>query len=347
MSHGKINKDQQNDELTLDRLNNFLARLLGKRNKSPQEIKHPTSDGKFVLIIIAMVLFLWGLTGVYYIPEHNYGLILHNGKLDHIRTGFAIGIDFPYPFSDVVTLDNNTVNISIGKLDSTNTYTVISSDGKELQLSAEISYHISDPRQYFIFHYQENSNSEQVVKWLVQTSIQNYMLGESSNEVLHASTIVIANDIRKLSSNSMNSYGLTIDKLAITGLSNKSLQQTVATEDISGKTGNLAAQIIDEANRYKINKTQETKTVVANFNQLLPQFLDNPQAISQLIYYKMLSSIPAPESAIPKYLLLNLSLEQLKAKIDGGGLKTVSDKEESDLRVLNRSVDRERIFKGR
>jgi regulator of protease activity HflC (stomatin/prohibitin superfamily) len=344
MNHGKIDKEKA--QTTLDKWNNAIARILGKRDKKRIDYKKPTSDGKFGLIVIGMVIFLWLLTGIYYIPQNMSGIIMHNGIVTNVKSGIAIGIDYPYPLSDLAVIDTASDSFSIGKTEN-DKFVVISKDNKSLQMIVELAYRISDPARYFVSHYQENADLKQAIKGQVQSSIQAYTVNINSNELLSASSIVTANDIRKNSESDLSNFGITIEKLAIIKLSNlDKLEQKNTTTNLNAT--NSINIIIKQALQYKSYIESDVKLEVEEFNALLPQYKSNPNTIAQLMYYKMLSSVPQAESATPDFSLLQGSLSEFKQKIDMGVFdKNQSSTQDSDVRRLDRSVDRQREFKGR
>lgn len=351
MNHGKI--DKQKPQTALDKWNNALARILGKREKIPSDgnSQIPTSDGKFGFIVIAMVIFLWLLTGIYYVPQNTYGIIMHNGKVSSVKAGIAVGIDYPYPFSDIAVIDNISNNLSIGKVDNER-FVVISANNKPLQMIVEVIYRVTDPRQYFIAHYQENTDSKQTIKWQVQSLIQSYVVNKQSSELLGGSNIVIANDIRRQSESQLADFGIKIEKMTIVKLSNLDLQlQQGKSSSISSSstTNSPIGEILNQAKQYQSYVNNDLESQVKEFHKLLPEYRSNPDVVAQLMYYKMLSSIPASESAVPDFSLLRSSLDEFKNRINNGSISTQQSNgiEESDVRKLNRTVDREREFKGR
>ena len=166
MSHGKIDKDPQNNDGLVERLNRVLARLMGKKpaNRAPKVAPVVPSNRRFILIVVGMIVLLWGLTGIYYIPEDNYGLIFRNGKITHSVKGMDLGITLPYPLSNVETLDAGINNLSIGK-ESGNLFQLTTQDNQTLQLTAELSYTIIDPQKYYTSYYQETSDLNQKIAW--------------------------------------------------------------------------------------------------------------------------------------------------------------------------------------
>ena len=84
--------------------------------------------------------------------------------------------------------------------------------------------------------------------------------------------------------------------------------------------------------------------MVNEYNQLLPQYHANKKMVAELMYYKMLSSIPR-ESAAESFPLLDLSHDQFLAWVKNPQLLTnpssnVANRD--DIRQVNRDVNRGR-----
>lgn len=344
MNRGNTNKDPESSPNKLDRLNQALARLMGKKDSSLKDNSVP-SNNKFLLIVLAMLLGMWFLTGIYYVPEGNYGLILESGKVSRVTTGVRVGITLPYPLADVVTLDATPNKVSFGGSESMDqAYTIATNDQEQLNMAVKFSYLISDPQKYYISYYQENSNLDLKISWLLKTILQDYFVHYQSQQILQNSTIVMSNEIRQISASILAGYGLQIDKLEISKISkvNKNINTRITDKSYEQS---LTESIVNEAILYKNNKAQETRDLTDQFNQLLPQYIANPKVIKELMYYKMLSNIPA-ESA-PSYSLLSLTLGQFLDLVNNRRLNGVAEEESRGLRLVDRSIDRERIFKGR
>lgn len=347
MSHGKIDKDPQNNDGLVERLNRVLARLMGKKpaNRAPKVAPVVPSNRRFILIVVGMIVLLWGLTGIYYIPEDNYGLIFRNGKITHSVKGMDLGITLPYPLSNVETLDAGINNLSIGK-ESGNLFQLTTQDNQTLQLTAELSYTIIDPQKYYTSYYQETSDLNQKIAWLVMANTQKYFLHYNRVELLNASSIVLANEIRQQSTQQLASYGLQLDKFNILTLQSiGNLPSVSAASESSPASQNLplSAKLMQQALSYQQTSQAKTESMMLEYKQLLPQYRANKSAIVELIYYKMLSSIPA-ESTAESYPLLKLTQEQFMRLIQNPtqNLSSIGADSRSDIRAVDRSVNRQR-----
>ncbi len=346
MSRGNIDNNSSGPTL-VDRLNARLARLMGKKDQHKFNKPSVPSNKQFLIILIIMVVFLWLLTGFYYIPDNNYGLILKRGKIDKVENGLQIGFTLPYPFAEVVLIDASNSNITIGKQGNNEYNPVVTSDNRRLVMAAEISYRINDPRKFFLTFYQDDMNLDQRVNYLAMAITQDYMLHQQSTNLLKSSTIVTSNDIRRLSNTILEKYGIELTKYAINILSVNN-QQIQLSQKLSSSDSNLANKLLEEANQYSQAKSAETQQITQEFKQYLTQSHSSKDAVSELMYYKMLSSIPR-ESGIESYPLLSKSLASLKSLVNDTLIESgsISKIDLNDVRAVNRNVDRERIFKDR
>lgn len=343
MSHGKT-------ESAVDRLNRKLAKLMGKKDpNSPIKTPSIPSNNKFTVIIITMLLVLWGLTGVYYVPNQSYGIILTNGKINQVINGMDIGVTFPFPFSDIVNLDSSENTLNLASSSNESGILAATEDGSVLNLNANLSFTISDPQKYYLNYYQENSDLNQKINWLMAAIVQDYFIHRQSQKLMQSSSIVTANEIRNLSMIVLRNYGLQINTFNIKSLQNISQ----AKASLPKKSNDLtpAKQIMTEAAQYQAQKLSQTESMVAEFNNLLPQYQANKTAIVELMYYKMLSQVNAKSSMAESFQLLKLSeSEFLRIESNPSGVYSVTSSKSStndDVRAVDRNVDRQREFKDR
>ena len=348
MNHGK-----PNHENFLDHLNDRLARLMGKRDKPLKPNKSPIPGNfKFGIIIFTMLLFLWVLTGLYYVANGTYGLILQNGKIKNVINGMKIGITLPYPFADVIILDSSINKTSVGRIanSSSKPFYILSQDNQQLSITAEIAYSIIEPKRFYLNYYQDNLNLDQEIQFLTMAIIEDYTLRHDSSYLLETSNIIISNELRKLSDEILINYGLKLNKLTIVAIQNVSATSNLAESQQTPTS--LEQQLLLQAVNYQKAKQIETANLRESYNQLLPQYRANSNAIVELMYYKMLNSLPA-ESAVASYPLLNLNLAELTNLVESNGtvsessLLSAQQASRENPRALNRDIDRQRIFKDR
>lgn len=348
MSHGNLNNNSSGG--IVDRLNGFLARLMGKKNNLPNNnSKKPLntpSNSKFIVIVMLMGTFLWGLTGLYYVPDGYFGLIGQNGKIIKVVKGLSLGMAVPYPFSSLDVINSDDMSFSIGN-ESENSLTSITKDKQQMSLSIQVKYQVKDPTIYFKNFYQETSDDNLRMKWIVLATTQAYMQTKSASDLISSSKVIAANEIAVLTNKMLSKYGLNIIELNITNLRLVShIESPVAINAAPSKVFNsgFGVQIINQAQLYAKNEASEVQSMNQQFNSLLPQYQANKQTIRELMYYKMLSSVPIAHAE--SYQLLSLTESQF-VQMAMVGQKSVSGLFNYESRDHIRSVVRERIFQDR
>ena len=108
--------------------------------------------------------------------------------------------------------------------------------------------------------------------------VQDYFIHHNSQQLMQSSTIVTANEIRSLSMLVLRNYGLKINAFNIKSLQNVS--QIKASLPKKSNDLTPSKQIMAEAIQYQTQKSLETESMVAEFNNLLPQYQTNKTLLS-------------------------------------------------------------------
>lgn len=329
MNRGKSNNSQG----IVDKLNIMLSRLMGKRSVSDFKKNTPKAPAnqKFAAVFFVISFVLWMLTGVYYIPENQAAIFLHGGKVVGVSNGMTVKVDIPYPFSNVEMIDTSVNNISIGTESSP--VTIINKDQVAQQIYIYSNYQVSDPQKYFLSFYQDGASLNKQVSLVIQEHIQRYFLNLTQDQFNDIGKSVSENEILSQVNLETNKIGIKISKLAIHFVSIKPHVEKV----INRSSEPLSSQVIDTANKYSIWKTTQAKQMKADFDDLLPQYVNNHKTISELLYYRMVASVP--ESVNADFL----SMDFIKTSSTESSLVNSSN----DIRNVNRNVVRERSFEGR
>src|SRR4051812_1619374 len=66
-----------------------------------QRLSLKMGDMKLTLILTFTLVILWVLTGVYYLTDNQYGIIIRGGRITKVDKGLKVGFDYPYPFSQI------------------------------------------------------------------------------------------------------------------------------------------------------------------------------------------------------------------------------------------------------
>jgi regulator of protease activity HflC (stomatin/prohibitin superfamily) len=341
MNHGKT-------ESGLDRLNRRLAKLMGKRDNKPSPAPKIPSDGKFAGIMLILLVCLWGLTGIYYIPVNSFGIISLNGQLKQIKSGVALGMTLPFPFSDIIVLDADNIEIKVTNATTSHTTPSLmawSKDNQQLSLAVAAQFRLTNPQYYFSNYYQETSSLNSKMNALLASVIMNYLSKQTLATSLAQNHALLANNIQQLAMPVLANYGFSLTKLSVQSVESVKLTTTQANSKNTPQS--LAQQVLAQAQAYAQYKQQQTAAVVADFNQELANYQQNPSLTKQLIYYKMLSQVPKTMPESQNYALLNLTESQFLYRKDVDQQMVSTTNSLVDLRAVNRQVVREREYKGR
>lgn len=348
-----MNHGNHDNKSTVDKLNQWIARLFGKKSaidqvQPPQKPQDSISgNAKFTVIVTGIMTVLWLLSGLYYVRDNEFGVVLKSGEVNEVVHGLKFGVTLPYPFGEIVIFANDINNVVKPSENQDNKF--LTADNKEFVVGIDFSYSIESPEKFFINYYQGNDDFKQHVSGAVMSLIQEYLLRHNSSELLSVNTIIIANEIRELSSNDLEQSGVRLDKLTITSLQENVEESTMVKSPsvaVVKSESDTINQLLSEAQLYKQNIANQTESEINEFNKLLTEYKTNPAMVAELLYYKMLSKIPAINLE-NQYKLLNSNLSELeKQQISS----TTTNNDRNSLRksrTVNREVIRERVFKER
>ncbi len=202
----------------VENLNKLLGRLMGKKDNSPPPKPEQTSNTTFSVIILFSCLLLWICTGFYFLSENEYGLILNNGKVVDVKRGIKVGFSLPYPFGNVEIIDATPIKaVTIGDTPA-NSFTVLDENLSPVLISAKFSYQITNPKVLYQNRLQDQDDFDTEILWLVQSNIRDAITLKSSSELKSANLTVLSNEISGKLSSVLVSYGIVLDKFAITGI---------------------------------------------------------------------------------------------------------------------------------
>ncbi len=337
----KKNQPRENIDNLVNKINNKIAKILGKKGNSKNSFNGQNNKVKiknwiFTLTIIFLLIFLWAITGFYYLSDNQYGVVTRNGKIARVVKGIKFGFNAPYPI-DQLYLINAAVseNIHIGKASFDDAdYIILSKDLKPFEFTANFTYQIIEPRDLFLSILQNDNKIVEIVKWKMRVAIRQYIANKIEGELLDTNLIVTANEIRYKLNKDLLNYGIKINKLDIESLNKFKTNTLIKKND---EPIDIVNKLLLAANEYHQNQIALTKVNIDKFNKLLIQYQKNPQNIIEQMYYDMLLSIPS--NMQDNYALLNLSLSEIFSL---SNQDEQTEKVRKNLRDLSRIVKRYR-----
>ncbi len=340
MNRGNNKKPSSNFDEWVDRINRKLSRLLGKKNDNKLP-RNKTSALTFSFIILTSVLVIWCATGFYYLQDNQYGVIVRMGKLSYVVKGIKVGLTLPYPFEQIVVFNggaNNTVKIGDVTADDAK-FVVLSKELEPVTISARFTYQITNPEDLYTNYLQEDNDLGEVISWHLKSQIHEYISEKTIVDLKNSNSIVIANELRNLVNDDIESYGIKITKLNIESLYQVNVSPILETQKVA-HANPIATELIKEAKLYYQEQIEIAKNNVDTINQLIPAYEQNPDGVATELYYEALKQIPVNKNN--NYPLLDLSLSELLIKINVLESKSEDNSYTEDFREVRRERNFER-----
>ncbi len=272
------------------------------------------------LMIIAGLLMVWLLSGIYKVQEGEEAVIIRFGKF--VRTGTAgLNYHLPSPFETlVIERVNKSRRVEIGYRSSqgyqggSSNYIaaeslMLTGDQNIIDLNCDVMWHIKNLEAY-VFN---SASPEETVKAAAESAIR---------EVIGASTIVsvlsnqkqeIADKIEKLTQKILDNYnvGITIEKVQLlkaeppaevidayrdvqTSRADKerSINQAQSySNDVLPKARGEAAKITQEAEGYKQSAISKAEGDTNRFKAILSQYNNSKQVTRDRLYLEMVEQV--------------------------------------------------------
>ncbi len=336
MNRGKTNpKTLTGVDRVVEQLNQKIARMLGKNGGHKKPSPKKTTNFTFSIVIFCCSLILWITTGVYYLSENQFGIILKFGEIVRVEKGIKVGFTAPYPFGGVEVLSSDISQlIDFSNLPQT-TPTFLSRDLGLVNVDGKFNYQIYDPSLLFQNILQKQTNMDTYVSILVQNELRDYFSKKLKSDILKENLTIAAGEIRDNVNQKMSGYGIKIIKLNISSLEDYQSKSGGNILSNTTESVSLVDRLLQSANEYHQNTISETKTQIAEFRDLLPEYQRNPESVVERLYFETKNAIPSNYS----YPLLNMNLEELIMLYNlHGKVAPVSNRE----RHFDRSVNRNR-----
>lgn len=202
MNNPKFSIDEQ-----IERVNKKIAKLLGKKDNN--NTNDNLSFSKFILLLIFNLLFLWSITGFYFIGSNQYAIFYKNGKMIDIIKGVKIGFTYPIPFGDYQLINANLENTL--SIDS-NKEEVLSNDLKPFKVNVIFSYKINNIKNFYKnFGFVQDINK--LIFLLLNVKLREYIASKNSVLLTNNSLIAQGNEFRDNLNKEFEIYGINISKL--------------------------------------------------------------------------------------------------------------------------------------
>lgn len=335
----------------VDKLNAKIAKILGKRNnKQKNHTQNPQkhddndliSDFTYIIVTLLCLLILWIATGVYYVNVGTTAIIYNRGSVSEVINGPKFGVTLPYPFSDVDVVDT-TVSDMLNLANSDVNYSAITKDGLTINLFTQFSYQLTNPLKLYSSYLVNTDNIENIVRYETQYVLHNFISQTPYENLEKSNLTLMGNSIKNMVNSVLAPSGVevvkvNISKLQLANTPNTSIEPAINNNETLNPSM-VAIKLIQQSKLYQADRIALTKNRIIKFNELFKLYQQNRQVTVDQMYKDTIDQIPVMKE--DKYPLLSKSLAQL-INLGRANISSATQNDASQVRVLNRSVNRER-----
>ena len=197
-----------------------------------------------VLIALACILVMIGLSGIVVTQENEYSLIRQFGKVDHIVT--EAGISFRIPFvQSVDKLPKETLLYDLSASD------VITSDKKTMITDSYILWRITDPLKFAQTLNSSISNAESRLDTIVYNSTKNVISSMRQEDVINERDGALSQAVIDNIGNTLDQYGIELLSFETKHLDLPSDNKAAVYERMISERDNIAATYTAEGNSQR------------------------------------------------------------------------------------------------
>lgn len=310
--------------MTLQNILKTIEEMLNNSNSSSNKAKNKKPNSKIIFTIFIVVLIaITGFTSYFMVDETEKAVVLQFGKFDrtvgaglHFKLPFGIEKNYNVPTQIIQnqTFGFRTAKADVVSLRSSGDYsnesTMLTGDLNIINVEWIIQYRISNPENWLF-----NVNNKEKTLRDISISIVNQLVGDYYiTDVLGDARTEIEESALVLMNKYFNNYELGINVTAVR------LQNIVppvgsvqdAFEDVNKavqdmnrlinegreaynkeipKSRGLAEQLLQQAQGYATERTNQALGDVARFKSVLTEYNRNPQITRDRLYYETIESI--------------------------------------------------------
>jgi membrane protease subunit HflK len=287
-------------------IDDVLKNLFGKFGKGGGDggdgkSSGPSITGKGIAIVVAIAIFIYGVSGFYTIKEAERGVILRFGEFHALAQP---GLQWRLRFIDEVTPVNVQTIRAMGSAGS-----MLTEDENVVSVEMEVQYRVVDPQQWMF----AVINPEQSLSQAFDSAIR-YVVGHSRmDDVLTAGKEVARQRVLEELEGIINPYQMGVEIVDLNFSNARPPEQVRAAFDdaiaaqedeerfireaeayareIEPRARAQVNRMNEEAQAYKERAILEAQGEVARFEELLPQFEAAPEVTRQRIYIETLESV--------------------------------------------------------
>jgi membrane protease subunit HflK len=340
------------DQLWRD-FNQRINRLFG--NKSGGSGNGKSGGGGFpdmkgagigVMVIAAIVLFLWLISGFFIVQEGQTGVVLTFGKDNKQMAPAGFNWRWPYPIQthEIVNVSQvRTVEVgyrSTVKNKQPKEALMLTDDENIIDIQFAVQYKLKDPSDW-IFN---NREQEDTVRQVAETAIREIVGKSKMDSVLYEGREKVAIDVGKLMQEIVDRYklGALITNVTMQGVQppeqvqaafddavkagqNREQQKNEGqayANDVVPKARGAASRLMQESEAYRARVVANAQGDAARFKQVLVEYQKAPTVTRDRMYLETMQQIFASTTKVlvdarSGSNLLYLPLDKLVAQTAG------------------------------
>lgn len=258
--------------------------------------------GGFLLVLVAIALAIWMLTGFYTVEVGSQGVVQRFGKyVATVPNGW--GWRFPWPIETVIEVDTAGVKPTSYKS------SVLTAEPNMVELEVAVQYRIKNPQDY-LFNVR---NPEETLGQVSESVIREVVGRDDQQAILESKRLEIAQATRDIMQRTLDSYGagLEVVEVRITGVQvpeavqqsqrdsvkakadreREVLEARAYANEILPRAEGQAARQVQEAEAYKAQIVQEATGDASRFNQLLTAYEKAPAVTRERLYIETVEQV--------------------------------------------------------
>ena len=332
------------DEM-LKKLQEKFGGLFGGRGDGGGSI--PQAGPLGIGIVIAVLLLVWALSGIYIIDEGRRGVVTQFGAF-HDITG--PGPHWHARFIQSVEKVNvdQIRSVELG-FDDTGESVMLTQDENIIELKFSLQYKVKDPRDY-LFNVRD---PDAVLRQAAESAIREIVGKSTLDKVITTGRTEIAADTMKLLQQTLDHYKVGLELTSVNmqkaqapeqvqdafadAVKAREDEQRLKNEaeayanDILPRARGAAARRLEEANAYKSKVIADAEGEASRFESVLAEYKKSPEVTRERLYLETMESVLERSTTVMVdveggnnllYLPLDqiMKRQQLPAGFNGSGM---------------------------
>jgi membrane protease subunit HflK len=296
-------------------------------------------SGSFILVLAAIAVAGWMLSGFYTVEVGSQGVVQRFGKyVATVPNGW--GWRFPWPIEQVTDVDVAGVKPTSYKS------SVLTAEPNMVELEVAVQYRIKNPQDY-LFRVRD---PEETLGQVSESVIREVVGRDNQQAILESKRLEIAQSTREIMQRTLDFYGagLEVVDVRITGVQVPEAVQQSQRDSVKAKADRErtvlearayaneilpraegdAARNVQEAEAYKAQIVQQATGDASRFNQLVAEYQRAPAVTRERLYIETIEQVLRNSRKViidqkggngnMLYLPLDKLMERSRSDSDGG-----------------------------